>query len=92
MDPNDGTAEARPPTRIAAVGDLHCTKESVGHLKPVFAAVEGRADVLLLLGDLTDYGLADEGRLFLDELVRTHPKSGAAKLAKQRIAELDKKK
>lgn len=54
--------------RIAAVGDLHCTKESAGALKPLFSQVEGRADVLLLCGDLTDYGTAEEAHVLAKEL------------------------
>lgn len=54
--------------RIAAVGDLHCTKESAGILRPMFAHVEGRADVLLLCGDLTDYGTPEEAHVLVREL------------------------
>ena len=54
--------------RIAAVGDVHCRKELAGELRPIFAHVDGRADVLLLCGDLTDYGLVDEARLLAAEL------------------------
>ena len=47
--------------RIAAVGDLHYGRTSQGLLKPVATAVRrAKADVLVLSGDLTDYGLADE--------------------------------
>jgi Icc-related predicted phosphoesterase len=54
--------------RVAAVGDLHCTKTSQGALQPVFAAASTNADVLLLCGDLTDYGLPDEARVLVREL------------------------
>ncbi|AKV00776.1 hypothetical protein AKJ09_07439 [Labilithrix luteola] len=54
--------------RIAAVGDLHVTKESSGRLRPIFAQLEGRADVLLLCGDLTDYGLVEEAHILAREL------------------------
>ncbi len=54
--------------RIAAVGDLHVTKESRGLLRPLFAQLEGRADVLILCGDLTDYGLAEEAVVLAKEL------------------------
>src|SRR4051812_36716904 len=54
--------------RIAAVGDLHCKKESAGKLRPVFASAEGRADVLLLCGDLTDYGTEEEAHVLAREL------------------------
>jgi Icc-related predicted phosphoesterase len=55
-------------TRIAAVGDLHCTKESAGVFRHVFARLEGQADVLLLCGDLTDYGLPEEAVVLSKEL------------------------
>ncbi len=61
--------------RIAAVGDLHCKKTSRGALEPLFAAMGAAADVLVLCGDLTDYGLADEARVLAKELgaVKTAP-------------------
>lgn len=55
--------------RIAAVGDLHYGRESRGLLQPVIAAVqETEADVLLLCGDLTDYGQPDEATELAREL------------------------
>ena len=54
--------------RIAAVGDLHCTKTSQGKIAPLIAHVAERADVLLLAGDLTDYGLPDEAHVLVREL------------------------
>ncbi|MDB5221159.1 MAG: hypothetical protein JWO86_9086 [Myxococcaceae bacterium] len=54
--------------RIAAVGDLHVTKDSAGQFRPLFAHLDGRADVLLLCGDLTDYGLAEEAVILAKEL------------------------
>jgi Icc-related predicted phosphoesterase len=54
--------------RIAAVGDVHVTKDSAGLLRPYFDQLEGRADVLLLCGDLTDYGLAEEAHVLAKEL------------------------
>ncbi|HEY1581547.1 MAG TPA: metallophosphoesterase [Chthoniobacterales bacterium] len=46
--------------RIAAVADIHYGKHSRGTLLDTFAEISRRADVLLLCGDLTDYGLAEE--------------------------------
>ena len=43
--------------RVAAIGDLHCTKASQGAFQPLFARIGESADVLLIAGDLTDYGL-----------------------------------
>ena len=54
--------------RFAAVGDLHCTKDSAGSLRPMFAEASRQADALLLCGDLTDYGLAEEAKVLADEL------------------------
>ena len=41
--------------RLAAVGDVHCTRTSSGALAPMFTEAASQADVLLLVGDLTDY-------------------------------------
>jgi Icc-related predicted phosphoesterase len=54
--------------RIAAVGDMHCTRSSQGALQPLFAEAARRADVLLLCGDLTDYGLPEEAHVLVREL------------------------
>jgi Icc-related predicted phosphoesterase len=50
------------------VGDLHCTKSSQGVLQPLFSRIADSADVLLLAGDLTDYGTPDEARILAREL------------------------
>jgi Icc-related predicted phosphoesterase len=52
-----------PSIRVAAVGDLHCTKTSEGALQHLFANLSDSADMLLMAGDLTDYGLPDEARV-----------------------------
>src|SRR5215813_13037034 len=54
--------------RVAAVGDLHCTKTSQGTFQPLFAAIRDAADVLLIAGDLTDYGLPEEAQVLAREL------------------------
>jgi Icc-related predicted phosphoesterase len=54
--------------RFAAVGDLHCTKESAGKLSPLFRQASEAADALLLCGDLTDYGLPEEAHVLAEEL------------------------
>lgn len=46
--------------RIAAVGDLHVHKVHHGELRPMFAEISDRADVLCLCGDLTNLGLPEE--------------------------------
>ena len=54
--------------RVAAVGDLHCTRTSEGAFQPLFAKVAETADVLVLCGDLTDYGTPEEARVLAKEL------------------------
>ena len=54
--------------RLAAVGDIHCGKNSAGSLQPMFREAADNADVLLLVGDLTDYGTEEEARLLVREL------------------------
>lgn len=55
--------------RIAALGDLHYGRTSAqGALTPLFQQVTDEADVLVLAGDLTDYGLPDEARALAREV------------------------
>ncbi|MBI4397140.1 MAG: metallophosphoesterase [Elusimicrobia bacterium] len=61
-------AKAGAVVRVAAIGDTHCTKTSQGALQPIFQRVADRIDVLLLLGDLTDYGLPEEAHVLAREL------------------------
>ena len=53
-------AMAKRALRIAATADLHYAKHSRGKMHDAFAEISGNADVLLLCGDLTDYGLPEE--------------------------------
>jgi Icc-related predicted phosphoesterase len=55
--------------RIAALGDLHFGRTApIGALQPLFSQISESADILVLAGDLTDYGLADEARALAKEL------------------------
>jgi Icc-related predicted phosphoesterase len=54
--------------RVAAVGDIHCGKNSHGLIRPLFENAEAFADVLVLCGDLTDYGLPEEAIVLVEEL------------------------
>jgi Icc-related predicted phosphoesterase len=54
--------------RIAALADIHYSKNSAGSMAPLFAEIVDAADVLVLCGDLTDYGLADEARVLAKDL------------------------
>jgi Icc-related predicted phosphoesterase len=54
--------------RIAAVADLHVKKTGQGSMQAVFAAASAEADVMLLCGDLTDYGLVEEAKILAKEI------------------------
>ena len=56
------------PLRIAAVADLHYSRTSHGHLNKLFSGASKHADVLLLCGDLTDYGHVEEAKILADEI------------------------
>ena len=58
--------------RVAAVGDLHCTRTSAGAFHQLFTQVSGAAQMLLLAGDLTDTGLPEEARILARELAALH--------------------
>ena len=57
--------------RIAALSDVHYAKTSQGLLQPLFAQVAEHADILVIAGDLTDYGLADEAKVLARDLTTT---------------------
>jgi Icc-related predicted phosphoesterase len=65
------TTLSRRQLRIAAIGDLHVSKSSQGAFHNLFTQVGQTADVLLLCGDFTDYGLPDEARVLARELTTT---------------------
>lgn len=54
--------------RVAALGDLHCTKTAQGTFQSLFAQIHEAADIVLIAGDLTDNGLPDEAQTLAREL------------------------
>jgi len=54
--------------RIAAFGDCHVGTDTMGRLGTHLAGIEEAADVLLVAGDLTKCGTADEAKVFVDEV------------------------
>ena len=54
--------------RIAAVADIHVKKTSAGAMQPLFAKITESADVLLLCGDLTDYGTPEEAKILAKDI------------------------
>lgn len=56
------------PVRLAAIGDVHMGKSSQGSLTSMFAQVSEQSDLLVMCGDLTDYGLPEEARVLAREV------------------------
>ena len=54
--------------RIAAISDIHYGKNSAGSMGQLFSQIAESADILLICGDLTDYGLPDEARILVADL------------------------
>ena len=61
-------AEPTTHLRIAAIGDIHVSKSSQGKFQALFTQISSSADVFVLCGDFTDYGLPDEARVLAREL------------------------
>ncbi|HET6840443.1 MAG TPA: metallophosphoesterase [Candidatus Angelobacter sp.] len=56
--------------RIAATADIHFTPQSYDRLREPLSHVREEADVLVIAGDLTNYGRQDEMHSLLNALVR----------------------
>jgi Icc-related predicted phosphoesterase len=54
--------------RIAAIGDIHVSRTSQGTFHQLFAQISHTADVLLICGDFTDYGLPEEAKVLAREV------------------------
>jgi Icc-related predicted phosphoesterase len=54
--------------RIAAVGDVHYDGKRPGALVDIFSSANQEADVLVLCGDLTTHGRAEQMQGFVEEL------------------------
>src|SRR5262245_30344400 len=64
------TTPARDKVRIAAVGDLHFGRTASGTVQTLLAEAAAAADVLVLCGDLTDYGQLEEARALGREIAQ----------------------
>ncbi|HEX8449160.1 MAG TPA: metallophosphoesterase [Allosphingosinicella sp.] len=53
---------------VAAVGDLHVTETCHGRYRAMFEEISQAADVLVLAGDLTNFGKASEAEILADDL------------------------
>jgi Icc-related predicted phosphoesterase len=56
------------PIRIAAIGDIHYTKNCKGRLQKLFTEASKNADILVICGDFTDYGLPEEASVLAEDL------------------------
>jgi Icc-related predicted phosphoesterase len=54
--------------RVAAVGDVHYDRACRNRLRAYYEALSGRADLLLIAGDLTQSGATEEARALADDL------------------------
>jgi Icc-related predicted phosphoesterase len=61
-------AMAEAPLRVAAIGDLHVQEDSVAPYRELFGEISGRADVLLLCGDLTNFGKTSEAEILAEDI------------------------
>jgi Icc-related predicted phosphoesterase len=62
------TDPATRPLRIAAIGDLHVREQDSRRYGELFAEISEAADVLVLAGDLTDFGKVAEAELLAEDL------------------------
>ena len=61
-EPGNGTIT------VAAIGDLHVRENSARRYRDMFVEISDAADVLVLAGDLTDFGKPGEAELLAEDL------------------------
>ena len=54
--------------RVAAIGDLHVQEDSVAPYRDLFTEIGLQADVLLLCGDLTNFGKTREAEILAEDI------------------------
>ena len=54
--------------RVAAIGDLHVMEDSVAPYRELFAEIGNAADVLVLCGDLTNFGKTREAEILAEDI------------------------
>jgi Icc-related predicted phosphoesterase len=54
--------------RIAAIGDLHVQEHEVAPYRELFTEISGAADVLVLCGDLTNFGKISEAEILAEDI------------------------
>ena len=53
---------------VAAIGDLHVMEDSVAPYRELFIEISGEADVLVLCGDLTNFGKTSEAEILAEDI------------------------
>ena len=61
-------AESDGKLRVAVIGDLHVMEDSVAPYRELFAEIGNAADVLVLCGDLTNFGKTREAEILADDI------------------------
>src|SRR6476660_1529125 len=54
--------------RVAAIGDLHVMENSVAPYRELFSEISNSADVLVLCGDLTNFGKTSEAEILAEDI------------------------
>ena len=54
--------------RVAAIGDLHVMEDSVAPYRELFTEISNAADVLVLCGDLTNFGKTGEAEILAEDI------------------------
>lgn len=62
------TEQASGKLRVAAIGDLHVMEDSVAPFRELFTEISNTADVLVLCGDLTNFGKTREAEILADDI------------------------
>jgi Icc-related predicted phosphoesterase len=62
------TETANGKLRVAAIGDLHVMEDSVAPYRELFTEISSAADVLVLCGDLTNFGKTKEAEILAEDI------------------------
>src|SRR5947208_2782656 len=54
--------------RVAAIGDLHVQEDNVAPYRELLTEISGVADVLVLCGDLTNFGKTTEAEILAEDI------------------------
>ena len=54
--------------QVAAIGDLHVREDSVAPYRELFTEISNEADVLVLCGDLTNFGKVREAEILAADI------------------------